>query len=107
MKKGPEYELQQTCLQWFREKYPDLLMFSVPNEACFRNRFYFLGIGMLDGVSDTIIVAENEVCFVEFKSKRKYQSPEQKDFQSKVESLGWTYVVVKSVEAFQEFCARF
>lgn len=102
MKKGEEYYIQSAAVQWFRLIYPDYLIFSVPLEATWRNKFYFEGLGSLAGVSDTIIVLPGKVLFVEFKSKRGRQSTEQKQFELKIKSLGLEYYLVRSFEEFQE-----
>lgn len=77
-------------------------MFSVPMEATWKNKYYFEGLGSMAGVSDTIIMLPGTILFVEFKSIKGRQSPDQKLFQQKVESLGFEYFIIKSIEAFQE-----
>ena len=62
-----------------------------------------LAMGFRDGVSDTIIVAPNKTYYVEFKLPNNIQQPNQKDFETWVTSLGHEYIVIKSLEAFQDF----
>lgn len=100
MKQGEEYSLQQGCVKWFRLQYPHYLCFSCPNEATYRNRGYFSGLGLLTGVSDLIVVLPNHILFIEMKSKTGRQSIDQKQFQKKVESLGFEYYIVRSFDKF-------
>lgn len=57
---------------------------------------------MLKGVSDIIVVMPNRVLFVEFKSLEGSQSLDQKRFQNKLERMGYTYAVVRSINQFKE-----
>lgn len=104
-----ESAIQQQCYMWFNNTYclnhhePRLLMFSVPNEgknAIEQSRKK--QIGMLSGVSDTIIIFENRVVFCEFKDDKGKQSDRQKDFQERVEKLGHEYWIVRSLDEFKQ-----
>lgn len=86
-----EAQIQGQCVEWFRWKYPDYLMFSVPNESAYKRSSYFSSLGMLNGVSDTIVVLPEKVLFVEFKTPKGKQRPEQVDFEKKVEGLGYSF----------------
>jgi hypothetical protein len=59
-------------------------------------------MGLLSGVSDTVVILPNKVLFVEFKALKKYQRPEQKEFENNCVKLGFPYYVVRSLEQFQE-----
>ena len=62
-------------------------------------------IGFLAGVSDNIILADNGRTFlVEFKLPGNNQQQNQVEFQQRAESLGHTYIVIKSLDDFKEFC---
>ena len=100
MKRGKEWYIQRECVQWFRENYPEFIIFSVPNEAAWKNKPFFAATGLLDGVSDLIAVTDSDIYFIETKSETVRQTPAQKEFQSKVESLGWKYFIVRDVETF-------
>lgn len=102
MKKGLEYVIQESAVAWFRYTYPDYLMFSVPMEATYRNKYYFEGIGSMAGVSDTVVILPGKTLFVEFKSAKGRQSPDQKEFENKLKALGGQYYIMKSLEEFQE-----
>jgi hypothetical protein len=131
MKKYTEENLQNQCYVWFNNTYclkhhkPRLIMFVVPNETAMklagilkaigipsrtvsdivaRIMKTLKSIGLLEGVSDNIIVAQDKVYFIEFKLPNNNQQDNQKDFESRVSELGHTYIVIKSVEQFKEFC---
>jgi len=62
-------------------------------------------IGFLAGVSDNIILADNGRTFlVEFKLPGNNQQQNQVEFQQRAESLGHTYIVIKSLDDFKAFC---
>lgn len=97
-----ECDLQKTCVSWFRTTYPDYVLFSVSNEGCFKRKPYFESLGMLSGVSDIVVILPSKVLFIEFKALKKYQRPEQKEFQNKCLELGFMYYVCRSLEQFKE-----
>jgi hypothetical protein len=59
-------------------------------------------MGMIEGASDAFFLWAGRVWFIEFKTESGKQSPAQKTWQLIVESQGFTYVVIRSVEQFQE-----
>lgn len=130
MKKMSEESLQNKAVIWFNNNYclkhhtPRLMLFTVPNEIAMKVGGILLSIGvsntivdkvvaivsssmksvgLLPGVSDTVIVGNGRVFFVEFKLPTNYQQDNQKEFESRVTSLGHTYVVIKSLDQFQKF----
>lgn len=62
------------------------------------------GIGSVKGLADYTIVRGSHVIFVEVKATKGKQSPYQKDFQLKLESVGGYYRLVHSLEEFLEGC---
>lgn len=129
MKKISESSIQQSCFLWLNNTYglkhhsPRLKMFSVSNEAILLmasilksyrvpesivNKATALTIdkmksmGMVNGVSDTIVVLPNKTLFCEFKTSVGVQSTSQKEFQQIVTDLGQEYHVVRSLEQFKE-----
>ena len=100
-KENPEYNLQCTCVDWFKYTYPDNLIFSVPNEATHRNSTYYSKSGTLKGTSDLVVILPNKVLFIEMKSEKGYQRLEQKDFQTKIENLNQKYYICRSLEEFK------
>lgn len=97
-----ESGIQQACVDWFRWMFPHFLIFSVPNGGS-RNALEAANLkkeGVMPGVSDLIVVANEKVLFVEMKAGKNRQQQTQKDFQKKVEALGFKYVVCRSLDEF-------
>lgn len=99
-----EYDIQKECINYFRENIDDEtgIIFSVPNEACYKRKNYFENLGLLSGVSDTIIITRDKILFIEFKKPKAYQRAEQKDFEKIVTGMGYNYYIVHSLEEFKE-----
>lgn len=95
-----EYEIQCDIVKWFRSNYKDSILFSVPNEAGWRNSNKYTASGMLKGVSDLVVVMKSKIIFFEVKTKQGKQSLEQLNYQHQVESLGFEYYVVRSIDEF-------
>lgn len=100
-RKKTEHDIQKSIVRFFRKTYPNYIIFSTNNEACYNNS-YFLESGVLQGVSDLVIVLPNKVLFVELKTQKGVQSKNQKEFQSKLITLGYDYFLVRSLSEFQE-----
>ena len=97
-----ERTIQISCVSWFRYTYPQFLIFSVPNGGS-RNGIEALNLkkeGALAGVSDLIAVANHKVLFIEMKKPKGKQQQTQKDFQCRVEALGFDYVVCYGLDDF-------
>lgn len=97
-----EAKLQASIVEYIRTNYPQVLLFSIPNEATYRRRQYFKKLGMLSGVSDLILVFLNGILFIECKSKKGRQSIEQINFQKRIEALGFKYFIVKDLEELKD-----
>lgn len=97
-----ECQLQAKCVEWFRYHFPHYIIFAVPNEAAYKRSSYFSSIGMLNGVSDTIVVLPEKILFVEFKTPKGQQRPEQVEFQKKIESLGYSYHIIRSFDQYKD-----
>ena len=103
MKKS-EGKIQQECVIYFRNNNlkTNNLIFSVPNEGkSAAEQMYKKAIGMMAGVSDTIIIMQNKIIFCEFKDDHGKQSDKQIIFQKKVENLGFEYWLIRSIEEFK------
>ena len=126
-----EAKIQGDCFVWFNNTYclkhhtDRAMMFVVPNEMASTLAGILKGlripdriitratsvvvdglksVGLLRGVSDNIIVTKKGVFFVEFKlGKKGVQSDAQKEFEMRVNNLGYTYVLIRSVDQFKEF----
>src|ERR1043166_7044665 len=64
-------------------------------------RFFSLPKYAMRGVSDIIVVHTGRPYFLEVKRPKTYQSPDQKEFQKRVEAAGAHYAVVRSIEDVQ------
>lgn len=104
-----EARLQQDCVVWFRNTYPDqrYRLILINNNPCNPiSGAKLIGMGMMKGASDLLYLRENSGVsvlphFLECKLPMGYMSPEQKKFQSRVQGYGWKYDVFRSLEEFQ------
>jgi hypothetical protein len=97
--KKSEENIQKEIINYC--KLNNILIFCVPNEAT-RNNSKFIGMGVLAGVSDLILVLQNRVIFVELKNHKGIQSEKQKAFESKVDNLGHQYIIIRSIDEFKK-----
>ena len=125
--KQEEHNLQCACVKWFAYQHPELqgLLFAVPNGGA-RSKATagkLKAEGVVAGVADLILLvpkfivvhAENNAdgveCHVdlatltcglciEMKTSKGRQSPEQKEWQAKVEAHGYKYAVCHSLDEF-------
>lgn len=99
-----EHNIQVGIVQYLRLRGFDV--FAIPNGG---RRDAVTGAklkaeGVTAGVADMIILLPfGNVLFVEVKTAKGRQSPEQKAFQERVESLGFNYVIWRSVEDAEKF----
>jgi hypothetical protein len=104
-----EAAIQAQIVQYFNNTYclvhhnPRGLIFHVPNQ----NQYKLTNIGVLAGVSDLIVILPNRaLIFVEVKDNTGKQSDKQRAFECRVDSLGYRYVVVRSLEEFKNIIAK-
>lgn len=108
-----EHDLQKQIIAYLRLRkflcfetdVMDGLKFFSPKDS---RRFAFIkhhnDMGYIKGQPDLIILLPiGNVLFVEVKTSKGRQSPEQKAFQERVESLGFNYVIWRSVEDAEKF----
>lgn len=101
-----ESRIQSTCVRWHRLQYPHITIFAIPNggrrgkvEASIMK-----GEGVLAGVADVFIMHPRNGrhgIFVEFKTDKGRQTPEQKAFEIDSGRLGYEYHVVRSFDTFK------
>ena len=103
-----ESHIQQQIVAWFRMQYPEYVIAAIPNgglrnaiEACIMKKE-----GVLAGFSDLIIIINQKVLFVEIKTKTGRQSEHQKEFQHKIEMLGFDYIICRSLNEFAQAFSR-
>jgi len=104
-----ENKTQQEILIFYRNNFclkhhnPRHIIFSVPNDSKdAKEQMRKIATGLMAGVSDLIILRQNEAIFVEVKTDIGRQSDKQKSFQEQVESLGFRYILVRSLEDFKK-----
>lgn len=104
-----EAQIQQSIFKWYHNHFclkhhdPQNIIFSVPNESTnVKEQMYKKSLGLISGVSDLVVVTQDEVIFVEVKTSTGRQSKKQKEFQLKVELLGYRYLLVRSLDDFKK-----
>lgn len=101
-----EDRLQKEIMRIYKMLYKkDCLLFAVPNGGS-RNAVEAVKLketGTLSGVSDLILLAKSSrAIFIEVKSSTGRQSPTQKEFEARVNELGFEYFLIKSTKEFIE-----
>lgn len=102
-----ENKIQGEIFMWYWNNYclpsctPRCLMFHVPNQ----NQHKLKNIGVLSGVSDLVMIHKGELYFVELKTPEGSQSPKQKEFERHVNDCFHTYLIIRSLQEFQNFIA--
>lgn len=112
-----EHNLQCACVRWFNLQWPEYrgLLFAVPNGGA-RSKATagkLKAEGVVAGVADLILLVprsfhitdeyEADHCHalcIEMKTAKGRQSPEQMEWQYKVESKGYRYRVCRSLDEF-------
>ena len=99
---SPEHALQRLVVQylWTQEQQGRLTFFHVSNGATSRTRGAIeKALGVRAGVSDLVLAFPHPThLYMELKAGQGRQSKEQKAFQRRIEALGYTYVVVRSLD---------
>ena len=100
-----EDQLQAALFQYHWNNYPAQrgLLFHVNNKA--RNAIEgnkFKAMGVIAGVSDFIYLKPGgRPMFIELKTDTGSQSPAQKEWQAKIESAGYEYIICRDLETFK------
>jgi hypothetical protein len=108
-----EDRIQQDIYRWFNNTYclkhhnPRYCIFSVPNGGTRNKReaMKLKSTGLKSGVSDLIVVMD-QIIFVEVKTDVGVQSEKQKDFEKIVTSLGYKYLLVRSLNEFISYISQ-
>ena len=102
--------IQSEIFKWYHNNFcttnckPQHIIFSVPNGGT-RNKLEAITMkatGLVSGISDLIVVKPDEVVFVEVKNEIGIQSENQKNFQKKIEAMGYRYLLIRSLNEFKE-----
>ena len=74
------------------------IIFHVPNQRISKlERIKLAAIGVLSGVSDLVFIYKGKHLYLEIKTTTGTQSPDQKDFQSRIEANGFKYYLLRSL----------
>lgn len=108
MNQPSEDQEQAAFVEWFRYKYPQYIIYSVPNggKRHIKTAITMNQTGLLKGACDLEIMINNGVTIrVEMKTqKRGYLKPHQKEFIEKARSLGHIVMVAKgATDASKQF----
>lgn len=91
-----EHEEQAGFVKWFRENYPSLMIFAIPNgdkrHISVAKRLKTEGV--LKGIPDLqIVLPDEKVLWVEMKKEDGKLSQSQKDILSQLDSLHHNYII--------------
>lgn len=112
--KHTESTIQGHCVAWFRWQYPAYraLLFAIPNGAHLagdarQRRMQYMRLvreGFVPGVADLFLAVPGEKpgLFIEMKTEKGRQRPEQVEFQKAVTESGYGYEVCRSLDQFQK-----
>ena len=115
-----EHNIQAACVRWFNLQWPQYrgLLFAVPNGS-YRTKATagkLKAEGVVAGVADLILLVPrcvkahddegwyntiHALC-IEMKTAKGRQSPEQKEWQARVEGEGYRYRVCHSLDEFMD-----
>jgi Holliday junction resolvase len=71
------------------------VVIHIPNQATKGRQRYS---GLLPGAPDLIVIGDNKVIFMEVKTEKGRQSPNQMLVQTMLEERGFPYFIVRSVD---------
>jgi len=100
-----EQLLQQKCVMWFNNTYPQyrgLLAYNLNNSIGGYRGKQNKWMGIIKGRSDLVLYFGGTATMIELKTLTGTQKPEQIKWQLLVESQGFRYEVVRTLEEFKE-----
>ena len=101
MSRNAEAKIQAAIVEWVRTVAPDILIFSIPNGGL-RTKAeaaLFKWTGATAGIPDlALIIGDGRACFVEVKTPEGRVSPEQREIMQRLESLGASCIVARSID---------
>ena len=98
-----EHQIQAQIIRYWNENYPQYrkCLFHVQQKASNAlEGARFKTLGVVSGVSDLILIAPNQVYFIELKDDKGKQSDHQKAFESQATSLNHIYRIIRSLDEF-------
>lgn len=102
-----EHNLQVACVRTFRYKYPDVLIYAIPNggHRSIKTASALKAEGVVSGVPDLFIaVARGEYhgCYVEMKNGKKGKlSENQKERMTQLTKAGYLCLVCHDFDEFE------
>lgn len=75
------------------------------NVGAFKKGKHYIKFGT-KGAPDIIVILDGQYCGIEVKGPKYEQSPDQVEFQGKVEGAGGRYVLARSLEDVQRGLSR-
>lgn len=106
-----EHNLQTACVRWFRLNYRrrGYIIASIPNGGARTPVMgaWYKAEGLLAGIADLVVILDaGRVLWVEMKTAKGRQTPSQRDFQQRVEQLGHTYLLARSLDEFMALITK-
>lgn len=114
-----EDRIQAECVTWYTNNHclahynPRCMVLSIPNGGSrdVREAMTMKSTGLLPGASDLIVIHQTgkhvTLLWMECKTDTGRQSKAQVDFKSRIEALGYRYVVFRSLEQFKAIIHEF
>ena len=100
-----ESHLQQMCVRWYDMQFrgAELRLFSIPNEGKRNpvNGAKMKAMGRRKGAPDMIFLMTGTCAFIEFKTDKGRQSPEQKQFQEVIAEHQMQYHIIRNFDEFK------
>lgn len=100
-----ENQLQALCYTWFHNSFPDergLLCYNLNNSRNKIDGMANKAMGLQKGRSDMVYYTALGAVMIEFKTESGIQSPEQKEWEKHITSVGYPYHIIRSFEQFKE-----
>lgn len=102
-----ESKIQQACVRWFRCEFPEYRknLVAIPNgyKTTISQARIAKAEGLVSGASDLVLFYPAKgfhgLC-IEMKTEKGRQQDTQKEFQQAVESVGYKYVICRSLNDF-------
>lgn len=106
-----EADLQKACVAWFDNNInsSQAFLFAVPNGGS-RHKLEAINLkrqGLRPGVSDLILIVQDNIILLELKFNKGKQSEHQKNFEQVVNALGFNYYIIRSLAEFKAVVGHF
>lgn len=101
-----EERLQQECYVWFHNQFPHLrglLCYNLNNSRNEIDGAKNKSLGLQAGRSDLTLYFRGRAYMIELKTDAGRQSKQQKEWQRVIESHGFDYVIIRSLDEFKQF----